>query len=442
MISTFDGPFPFLEKRILSHSCIDELVQMLIKCRKEKDQIQALHLHSHICGCGLDGHRYLQNYLVQLLVDVGAISDAQQVFDKILCKHESSWNSLIYGYTKCSKPQCALDLYDRMRENNSMHPSGHTVVALFKACTKLVDLEQGLKIHASISKCGLLEKDPFVGTSLIDMYAKCGAIDKAQDVFGELPVRDVISWTTLIGGYVEHGHAEVALKLFEGMQLEGMPPDASTYICSLKACGNLGAAFKGLKIHADIATKWCLGVHIVLDNTLIDMYAKCGLLSVAQELFDKLSLRDVVSWNSLIAGYAQHGQSGHVFRIFQRMLINGVEPDLVSFAIILHACSRMGLLKLSQTYFNVMSKDYGIIPTIDHHTSMVDLLGRVGQLDKAVIMINKSPVSNHIAIWRRVLDACKNWGNIELGKRTFEHAVHLIENNDPASDRIYVKLGV
>ena len=160
----------------------------------------------------------------------------------------------------------------------------------------------------------------------------------------------------------------------------------------------------------------------MLGYTLIDMYAKCGELEKAREVFEQLPLRDVVSWTALIMGYAQRGQSDNVFGFFDKMVAQGIKPNPVTLVVILSACSRSGLLNKSQTYFEAMSKDFGIDPTLQHHTCMIDLLSRMGRLGEAFAMVQKIPLNNDkdTTIWQPVLSACAMVGNLEFGKLAFE----------------------
>eukprot|EP00250_Pteridium_aquilinum_P018557 c24122_g9_i1 orf=1-537(+) len=162
------------------------------------------------------------------------------------------------------------------------------------------------------------------------------------------------------------------------------------------------------------------------------MYAKCGLLGIAQQVFDKLPVRDIVSCNSLIAGYAQVGESEHSFDIFGRILEEGLKPDLVTFVIVLNICSRNFLFDKSAMFFDAMSKDHGIVPALEHHACMVDLLGRSGQLDKALAMMKDIPCRANLAVWLSVLGACRNSGNLRIAKQAFRHAL-LVDNRDASS---------
>eukprot|EP00250_Pteridium_aquilinum_P001921 c12126_g2_i1 orf=3-404(+) len=133
-------------------------------------------------------------------------------------------------------------------------------------------------------------------------------------------------------------------------------------------------------------------------------------------------MRDIVSWNSLISGYAQLGETEEVFWVFDQLVGGGVLPDPITFVIVLNACSRTCLVDRSEMYFDAMSKCYGIIPMFEHHSCVLDLLGRAGQLGKALAIIKNVPYCDNLVAWRTVLSACKNWGNVHVGREAFEHA--------------------
>lgn len=219
------------------------------------------------------------------------------------------------------------------------------------------------------------------------------------------------------------------MRCYEQMQLQGFSPDAITLVCSLKACGSIGAKRKGWEIQAEIERRGLIERDLFVGSTLVDIYAKWGLLEKAQQMFDILPFRDVVSWNALMTGYAQFGRSENVFWFFDRMVGDGIKPDAVTFVVILSACRRTGLLSKSQTYFEAMSKDYGIAPTSEHHNCMVNVLSHAGHLDKAVSVIKKLPACPNLEVWHTFLSACRDWGSVEFGKQAFEDAVRLDEKD-------------
>eukprot|EP00250_Pteridium_aquilinum_P008158 c17724_g1_i1 orf=1-972(-) len=292
-----------LEKNILPSPSIKDFATILFNCRKQRAEGHTLRLHTHMRNKSLEAYSSLGNHIVATLVDIGSIDDAQKVFDDLAYRNNMSWHSLITGYIKQGKPQLAFLLYAKMQEDDQVNLSGRTFVALLKACLMLQDLDRGHEIHAEVARLGLLEKDLFVGSTLVDLYTKCGLIDKAKQVFDKLTKRDVVSWNVLITGYVNHGLGKEALDCFQQMQLQGVRPNAVTFICSLQACGMMGSTEKGTEIHAEVERKGLLESDHLVGSTLVDTYAKCGCLGKAQEVFDALPVRNVVSWTALIAGY-------------------------------------------------------------------------------------------------------------------------------------------
>ena len=209
------------------------------------------------------------------------------------------------------------------------------------------------------------------------------------------------------------------------MKLKGISPDAVTFVCILKACGNLGAKNKGIEIHAEMSRKGLLENDLVLANSLLDMYAKCGALAAAHKVFDKLPVHDIFSCNSLIAGYAQLGEFENVFRIFDRMVGEGITPGWITFLIVLNTCSRSGFFNKSKMYLEAMMETYGIIPMPEHHACIVSILCRIGELDKAATMIQKIPSCPSLITWFSILNACKHWGNVQLGRHAFKNVACL-----------------
>eukprot|EP00250_Pteridium_aquilinum_P018768 c24206_g12_i2 orf=1-1812(+) len=305
------------------------------------------------------------NALIDMYAKCCLLADAQNVFDHLPGVSVVSLNTLISGYVECGHGKKALDFFDpRQREHFSA--DAVMLVCSLKACAAIKAFAEGQDIHGEII-CKGLEQDLFVGNMLVDYYAKCGSFAEAQETFHKLQTRDTVAWTALITGYVEHGCGEEALYYFEKMLNEGVSWDAVTLVCSLTACGNTRAAGKGGALHAEAARKGLLDTELSVGRTLVDMYAKLGSLAVAQEVFDTLPARGVACYNSLIAGYAHLGESASVFLMFERMIAGGLNPDAVTYIIVLHACCQSSLFDKGHTHFEAMSKKYGIVPSLEHH---------------------------------------------------------------------------
>ena len=317
-------------------------------------------------------------------------------------------------------------------QNEGVSPDAFTFVSVLKSCVNIGVIQNGKAIHTKLIKEGSFEKDYLVGNALIDMYAKCGALFEAESVFNKIQDRNVGSWGVLIAGYVEHGYEEKALCYFKH-GYDCLFPDAFTFRSILEACGIIGAIEKGKEIHFLIIKKGLLDEDISVGNALVDMYAKCGILAKAQEVFNELGwAHDVVSWTTLMTGYAQMGEDEIVNDLFNRMVSEGIEPNVVTFNVILNACSHQGLLEKGQMYFEIMSMRYGVIPSLEHHTCIVDLFGRAGRFQEAAGVITKLPNLDYLPLWASLLGSCQKWGNLELGKVAFEHAIQLDEGNATA----------
>ena len=202
-------------------------------------------------------------------------------------------------------------------------------------------LEIGEEIHAKMREQGLSKNSIVVGNAVIDMYAKCGALQRACEVFDELPQRDVVSWTALIAGYANHGLGCQAVKIFKQMEDERISPNAWTYVCILNACAAIGSLDIGETIHDKLREQWLLKDNIVLGNALIDMYTKCGVLQMAQKVFDELPIRDHVVWTILIAGYAENGHGIQALTFFELMQMEGIYADAVTIICALKICQTM-----------------------------------------------------------------------------------------------------
>eukprot|EP00250_Pteridium_aquilinum_P000107 c10125_g1_i1 orf=2-898(-) len=263
---------------------VEDLIGILQKCRKQRDIVCARKFYTHMCSNGLGAHTRLGNFLVPMLVECGSVHDAQQVFHKLIDQNEFSWTSLMQGYMECGDYQHALYLFQKMHEN-FIRPSRFTIQVLLKVCARLNSVERIHGSHRYIVEESY-DGDSSVGNALIDTYAKGGLLAEAQGVFDRLPVQDVVSWTALLTGYVEHEFSTYALHCWEHMQVQGVSPNVFTVASTLTACGSIGALEKGQEIHV-IVSKEGFEDDPFVGNTLIDFYGKCGCLVEAQEVFDE-----------------------------------------------------------------------------------------------------------------------------------------------------------
>eukprot|EP00250_Pteridium_aquilinum_P022559 c25411_g4_i1 orf=121-1197(+) len=321
------------------HPSTFTFVALLKACVKLRDAETGKQLHAQVAQIGCEGDLHVGRMLMGMYVKCGLLPDARFVFVKLPMKNVVSWNALISGYAEHGPCEHALKCFEQM-QSEGVTPNAVTMASVVKVCGTSGAFDKGREIHMMLAKneseLGLSVANTFIG-----MYAKCGSLSEAQEVFDKLAVRDVVSWTALIAGYAEHGPAEKALKFFLEMQQDKILPNAVTFSCVLKACGSIGDSDEGQKIHTEIV-KEEYETDVTVGNSLVGMYAKCGLLTEALEIFEDLRVQDVVSWTSLIAGYAEHGPGEESLKAFENMQHEGISPDAVTYACSLKACSSRG----------------------------------------------------------------------------------------------------
>jgi pentatricopeptide repeat protein len=274
-----------------------------------------------------------------------------------------------------------------------------------------------------------------VGSALVHMYAKSGSIGDARLVFDRMDERDVITWNVMIGAYAEIGAAVEAYQLFLQMIQQGFIPDRITYVSILNACASAGVLEWVKEVHSFVL-KAGLESDLRVGNALVHVYAKSGSMEDARGLFDRMKERDVVTWNIMIAGLAQHGCGHEALEVFRKMNAVAVKPDGYSFVAVLSACSHAGLVDEFRRLFMAMMQEHGIEPTVLHYTCMVDLLGRAGHLDEAKHYIENMLVEPNEATWGALLGACRTYGNVALG----EHAAKELLKLKPKNASTYVLL--
>eukprot|EP01018_Ginkgo_biloba_P030250 Gb_03345 [translate_table: standard] len=389
--------------------------------------------HDYIKGSGFESNVIVKSALVDMYVKCGSIDSARRIFDKMSDRDVVSWSAMIAGYCQNGHANEALKLFCLM-QLGGVKPDSDVIAMVLPACAHLANLQQGKEIHGIIIRNGF-DSDIFVGSALVDMYCKCGGIQIARLIFDKMSEKDVVSWSAMIAGYAQSGYANLAVKLVHQMHLVGMKPDSFTTVSLLTACSRLAALQQGKEIHGYIIRSR-FESDVFIGNALIDMYAKCGAIEFACQVFNSMSERDAVSWNAMIAGYGMHGQGKDALTHFYQMQQEDIEPSSITFVAVLSACSHAGLVDEGWLYFNQMTQDYCITPTVEHYTCMVDLLGRAGRLNDAHAVIKNMPFEPTAGVWGALLGACRVHCNIELGEHVFERLLEL----DPKHDGNYVLL--
>ncbi|KAK9113368.1 hypothetical protein Syun_020165 [Stephania yunnanensis] len=396
-----------------------------------------VNLGRSIHGCILktqwEADGYVGVSLLDLYTKCGDIDDALKVFRGMHDKNVIIWSFMIARYAQIDRCKEAQELFFQMRQA-LVTPNQFTFASFLQACATLEDMEMGEQAHCHVVKVGL-DLDIFVANALIYVYAKCGRMVDSEKLFIESPNRNEVTWNTMIVGYAQSGSGEEALELFSQMLDSQVLSTQVTYSSVLRACASLAALEPGMQIHS-LVSKTIHNDDIVIGNSLIDMYAKCGSVKDARLIFDTMNERDKVSWNTMISGYSLHGLGADALEIFYRMMQMKEKPDKITFVGVLSACSNGGLLDQGWSYFTSMHKDYGIEPCVEHYTCMVWLLGRAGHLDDAITLIEQIPLEASLMLWRALLGACVVHKNIELGTVAAQRVLDM----DPQDESTHVLL--
>lgn len=273
------------------------------------------------------------------------------------------------------------------------------------------DARLGCSIHSLVVKIGI-EFDVYVGSSVVDMYAKCGWIWDARKMFDEMPEKNVVTWSGLICGYSQLGLLNECFSLFK-IALSGIEDDAGfdtcindfTYSGIIRVCGEATVQELGRQVHGH-CVRTGFDSSSFVGGSLVTMYSKCGAVEDGYKVFDELPKRNLGVWNAMLFACAQHGHSNKAFDCFEEMCSSGIFPNFITFLHLLYACSHAGLVESGKLYFNLMVKHHNIEPSFKHYVCMVDLLGRAGKLKEAMELINKMPMEPNDTVWAALLTGC------------------------------------
>ncbi|XAR54405.1 hypothetical protein NMG60_11029517 [Bertholletia excelsa] len=300
-------------------------------------------------------------------------------------------------------------------------PNSATLVCILSACSSVRAVTHCKAIHG-YSLRNSSEDCIILNNALLDFYVKYGSLRSAHYMFSRMAKRDVVSWTTMVGGFAQRGFCLEAVRLFQNMLQRGeAEPNEATIVNVLSACSLLCALSLGQWIHNYVKTRHDLMVQVNVANALINMYAKCGDMSMAFEVFKKLVQKDIVSWSTLVCGMAMNGLGAHVLPLFSQMLIRGVPPDDITFLGLLSACSHGRMIDQGLMFFKAMKDVYGILPQLQHYACVVDMYGRSGLFKEAEAFITEMPLEADGVVWGALLNACRIHGNDELFERIIQH---------------------
>lgn len=374
---------------------------------------QGKQLHAHSLKSGYESISFVSNSLLSMYVNSGVYGDAFKVFSCISEPNSISYNAMIACFAKNGEFDRGLELFKCMNRQGVLLDCFSFVGAL-GICTSLQDLQRGKEIHCLTVKLGL-DTSPFVGNVILTMYMKCNSIDEADKAFESIEVKDAISWNTLIVACSHCADHAKALRVFREMGRAGARTDDFTFTSALAACASLASMRYGSQIHCHLIRRM-QSLDVAVGNALTNMYAKCGCIEHARCVFEQMPNRNLVSWNTIIAGYGNHGHGRKAVETFEQMKEMGFVPDSFTFIGLLAACNHSGLVEEGLIYFDSMEAIYGITPGIEHFACLVDLLGRAGRLEEAEKYVKAFPYGGDSVVWGSLLSACRLHGDVVVGE--------------------------
>lgn len=382
--------------------------------------------------CGYEADVFVGSSILNLYAKIGTMDKALALFNKMQRRDMVCWTTMVTGFAHSRKPKEALQMFRRM-QREGIEGDGVVIVGVIQACSCLGIMNLCLSVHGHLIRKGVPTRTSVqIQTGLINMYCKHGHLELASCVFRSMPHKNSpISWAALVSGFAQNGFTQNALELIMEMQSSGVEPNSASLVSALSACSQDGLLRLGRSIHGYILKR--VDFNQILGTTLIDFYSKCGALISARTVFDCMSFKDSVSWNSMIASYGTHGLGKEALSVFLQMIETYKKPDQITFSSLLSALSHSGLIEEGQYWFNLMQAEYKIKPAEKHYACIVDLLSRAGKIKEALDVVYSMDTEPGPAVWVSLLSGCYNHGEFSIG----EVAANKIIELNPDDSGIY-----
>ncbi|GMJ00595.1 DEFECTIVELY ORGANIZED TRIBUTARIES 4 [Hibiscus trionum] len=429
----------------------DSITKFLQNCYRTKNLIATKIFHGDLLKKGM---LFISPYIrSQLILTYATCLDRKSsleiltnYFKSMDPKNPLPFNLIISGFSKNGFAFFALKTFSFMH-SNGISTDTYALCSSITASSSLRKVDFGKQIHSHVAKSGWISS-VFVGSALIDLYAKSSLIADAAVMFDEIPVKNSVCANALLAGFCEAKLWIEGLEFVRKMPGLTLEYDHFTLSAMLRACTGLSAIDLGRQVHGYLIRKvYNLVDDVFMQSSLVEMYGKCGLVMKALQVFNFGGMRmggektrDVVLWTSMLGVYGRNGHFEEGILLFKEMLKEGIEPDEVAFVTVISACSHTGQIRLGLEYFDCMSRVYKLIPGPEHYSCVVDLLCRAGELEKAMKVVNEMLEKGHnncsISLWVALLSACSDHGNVEMGQFAAKRALEL----EPQNVGVYVQL--
>ncbi|GKV01505.1 hypothetical protein SLEP1_g14055 [Rubroshorea leprosula] len=348
----------------------------------------------------------------------GRLSEAREIFDEMPHRNVVSWTAMITGYAQNNRVDVARKLFEVMPEKNEV-----SWTAMLMGYMQSRRMEEALDIFEAMPV-----KSDAACNAMILGFGLNGQVAKARMIFDTMSEKDDVTWSTMIKVYERKGFELEALDLFALMQKKRVRPNFPSMISILSVSSSLASLDHGRQVHAQLVrSQFDLDLYVA--SVLITMYVKCGYLVKAKQVFDGFTPKDIVMWNSIITGYAQHGLAEEALQVFHDMFSSGFMPDDVTFIGVLTACSYSGNVDEGLKIFELMRSKYNVEAKTAHYACVVDLLGRAGRVNEAMNLIENMSVEADAIVWGALLGACRTHKKFDLAEVAAKKLLHLEPEN-------------
>ncbi|XP_057503827.1 pentatricopeptide repeat-containing protein At1g71460, chloroplastic-like [Actinidia eriantha] len=323
---------------------------------------------------------FVQSSLIDMYCKCGDMGSGRKVFYSSMERSAISWTALMSGYVSNGRLEQALRSIVWMQQEG-FKPDVVTVATILPVCAQLRALRQGKEIHGFVVKNDFLPNVSVV-TSLMIMYSKCGVLEYSSRLFERMENKNVIAWTAMIDSHAESGSPEDALTVFRSMQLSKHRPDSVAMARMLNVCGKLKVLKLGKEIHGQVLKKDFVSIPFV-SAEIVKIYGVCGANDKAKLVFDTIPVKGSMTWTSIIEAYGYNDRYQDAIDLFKEMRSDGFSPNHHTFKVVLSICERAGFANEACQIFNLMTQRYNIKPSVEHYSSIIDLLNRVDRVEEA-----------------------------------------------------------
>lgn len=359
-------------------------------------------IHCWALKMGFEHDVFVAASLIHLYSRFGALDVAHKLFVDMPVRDVGSWNAMISGFCQNGNAAEALCILNSMKVKG-VKMDTVTVSSILPICAQSDDIINGELIHLYVLKHGL-ETDVFVSNALINMYSKFGRLQDAQRVFDHMEVRDLVSWNSIIAAYEQNNDPTTALRFFTGMQLVGIRPDLLTVVSLASIFGQLSYQRIGRSVHGFVMRREWLEEDVVIGNALVNMYAKLGDMNCACTVFEQLPIKDIITWNTLITGYAQNGLASEAIDAYNMMEeCRKIIPNQGTWVSILPAYSHVGALQQGMKIHGRLIKNSLYLDDYVA-TCLIDMYGKCGRLEDAMSLFYEIPWETSVP-WNAIISS-------------------------------------